>query len=172
MWWTMKCMPHCLCLDLCIFFLCFRWAVIDRSHRSSCVCVSVHMTTASGRWTRLWSRRTSRSRFHTDATAEWVSENYRSVCHRSRICVFLINTLVLQLLARVSPWSTSSMLAVRRSSITLTSDMTMWCFAVISRHVSCLYSWRGRWRLPGESGSRALQLQQRAVWRWDHASAI
>ncbi len=57
------------------------------SHRSSCVCVSVHMTTASDRWTRLWSRRTSRSRFHTDATAESVSESYRSVCHRSRICV-------------------------------------------------------------------------------------
>lgn len=35
-----------------------------------CVCVSVHMTTASGRWIKLWSRLISRSRFHTDITGE------------------------------------------------------------------------------------------------------
>ncbi len=159
-------MHHEMHAALLLFRLMHIYSVFfcELCHTDPRVCVSVHMTTASDRWTRLWSRRTSRSRFHTDATAESVSESYSSVCHRSRICVFLlINTLVLQLLARVSPWSTSSMLAVRRSSI------TGYCYVLLWSHImcSCLYSWRGGWRLPGESGSRALQLQQRAVWRWD-----
>ncbi len=114
------------------------------------MCVfSVHMTTASDRWTRLWSRRTSRSRFHTDATAESVSESYRSVCHRSRICVCFSSLTLL---------CCSSSLGSRREALhrcwryVARQSHDNVIFAVISHHVSCLYSWRGGWRLPGNLG--------------------
>ncbi len=82
-------MHHEMHATLLLFRLMHIYSVFfcELCHTDPRVCVSVHMTTASDRWTRLWSRRTSRSRFHTDATAESVSESHRSVCHRSRICV-------------------------------------------------------------------------------------
>lgn len=131
------CMLHCSCS--CIFLFCMVFclkciwgAVIDRS----CVCVfqCIWLQHRADGQSSGQDGHPDRGSTRILRPSRWERTTEACVISPESVC-FFINALVLQLLARVSPWSTSSMLAVRRSSITFTDDMTdvlLWSHHVLS----------------------------------------